>query len=107
MGHKRQRKYNFLINRENVLNYWQSAERLRGAENIFTIGMRGKHDGKMEGVKTWKIQKSLRSYSAKQEMLRKYIVRARKVPQIFVPYKESRSLCCRSGGARLRYAGVV
>jgi lysophospholipase L1-like esterase len=85
-------EYNFLTNRENVLNYWaERLKELRGSENIFTIGMRGKHDGKMEGVKTVEEYKNALSQviPAQQELLRKYIdSEPEKVPQIFVPYKE-------------------
>ena len=45
--------YNYITNREAVKKYW--AERLKqvkGSEEFFTIGMRGIHDGSMEGVKT-------------------------------------------------------
>ena len=85
-------EYNFLTNRENVLNYWaERLKELRGSDNIFTIGMRGKHDGKMEGVKTVEEYKNALSQviPAQQELLRKYIdSEPEKVPQIFVPYKE-------------------
>ena len=45
--------YNYITNREQVREYW--ADRLRqmsGSEAFYTIGMRGIHDGSMEGVKT-------------------------------------------------------
>lgn len=85
-------EYNFLTNRENVLTYWtERLKELRGAENIFTIGMRGKHDGKMEGVKTVEEYKNALSQviPAQQELLRKYIdSHPERVPQLFIPYKE-------------------
>lgn len=46
-------RYNFKTNRENIINYW--TERLKevaGTETFMTIGMRGIHDGRMEGVNT-------------------------------------------------------
>lgn len=46
-------RYNFKTNRDNIINYW--AERLKyvaGTETFMTVGMRGVHDGRMEGIKT-------------------------------------------------------
>lgn len=43
--------YNFVTNSNNVIRYWK--ERLLKVgqkENIYTIGMRGRHDGRMQGV---------------------------------------------------------
>ena len=65
--------YNFLANRENVLNYWvERLKELQESENIFTIGMRRKHDGKMEGVKTIEEYKNALSQviPAQQELLK-------------------------------------
>ena len=48
-------RYNYITNRKAVQDYW--IERLRevkGSEKLYTIGMRGIHDGSMEGVKTMK-----------------------------------------------------
>ena len=59
--------YNFLANRENVLNFWvERVKELQESENIFTIGMQGKtrrEDGRCEDHR--RIQKCpLASYSA-------------------------------------------
>ncbi len=48
-------RYNYITNKEEVTKYW--TERLDEVKNssggnMFTIGMRGIHDGSMEGVKT-------------------------------------------------------
>src|SRR3546814_8153525 len=44
--------YNYLTNKDNVVSYWTARlKELGNANNIFTIGMRGKHDGPMQGVK--------------------------------------------------------
>jgi hypothetical protein len=84
--------YNFISNRQNVLDYWsERLEELQNSENIFTIGMRGKHDGMMQGVKTPGEHKNALSQiiPAQQELLKKHINRnLGKIPQAFIPYKE-------------------
>jgi len=81
--------YNYISNRENVLAFWeQRLKELGKTENIFTVGMRGKHDGSMEGVKTLQektaaLQKVI---DDQREMLKKYQLSS--FPQQFVPYKE-------------------
>ena len=88
--------YNYLTNKETVKNYW--IERLQEAgkyENFYTIGMRGVHDGKMEGVKTLDEQTSVLSQVIKdqRELLRKYVNKdINSIPQSFVPYKEVLSI---------------
>lgn len=45
--------FNYITNKAQVLNYWEERVKESAANNImFTMGMRGIHDGKMEGVKT-------------------------------------------------------
>jgi hypothetical protein len=85
-------RYNYLSNRDAVLAYW--SERLRESghdENIYTLGMRGIHDGPMEGVKTLKEQtQALQAVLDDQRnLLRHYVGRdLTRIPQVFVPYKE-------------------
>ncbi len=89
-------EYNYLTNKDNILNYWE--ERLKETSlsgNIFTIGMRGVHDGKMEGVKTLDEQTSVlsRVISDQRALLAKHLNRdADKIPQSFIPYKEVLSI---------------
>lgn len=84
--------YNFLTNRPAVIRYW--ADRLAElgrSENIFTMGMRGKHDGRMIGVKnTEEYKEALAEVLRVQDsLLRRYInPDSRAVAQQFVPYKE-------------------
>lgn len=85
--------YNYVNNRERVQNYW--IERLKESgkyENIYTIGMRGIHDGAMEGVgkkldnQTAALQQVI---DDQREMLQKYVNKqVEEIPQQFVPYKE-------------------
>lgn len=84
--------YNFLTNRENILSYWN--ERLADVsktENIFTMGMRGIHDGRMQGVKTIEGEaKILQEVINAQRELLKNSGRGdvSSIPQAFIPYKE-------------------
>lgn len=85
-------EYNFVTNREGVLDYW--AERLgelRGSENIFTVGMRGKHDGLMQGVRGLEEHRAALSaiLPAQRELIAEHIdPDPARVPQVFIPYKE-------------------
>lgn len=85
-------RYNFKTNRENILNYW--AERLKevvGTETFMTVGMRGVHDGRMEGVKTTtEYRNALHEvFDVQKNLLTKYInPDIEKIPQTMVLYKE-------------------
>ncbi|MDD3196308.1 MAG: glycosyl hydrolase 115 family protein, partial [Paludibacter sp.] len=85
-------EYNFLTNKQNVVEYWSDRlSELKGSENIFTIGMRGKHDGMMQGVKTLQEHKNALSgiIPVQQNLIREYIGKdPSQVPQVFIPYKE-------------------
>ncbi|KHL25055.1 hypothetical protein PK98_10460 [Croceibacterium mercuriale] len=46
-------EFNFFTNRAAMLDYWRDrAEEVRGFENIYSVGLRGKHDSAMEGAAT-------------------------------------------------------
>lgn len=84
--------YNYVTNRKAVEDYW--TERIietSGMDALYTIGMRGIHDGSMEGVKTlqekttW-LQKVI---DDQRKILSKNLNKdAREIPQVFIPYKE-------------------
>ena len=84
--------YNYITNGEAVRTYW--TERLKEAghlENIYTLGMRGIHDGAMEGVKTLREKtEALQTVIDDQRtLLKKHVTdNLERVPQAFVPYKE-------------------
>lgn len=84
--------YNYITNRDSVLSYW--AERLKEArnyQNLYTIGMRGIHDGSMEGVKTLdeKTEALQRVIGDQRRLLEKHLGQpADRIPQVFLPYKE-------------------
>lgn len=85
-------RYNYLTNKENVLNYWEERlKELKNSDNIFTIGMRGKHDGRMEGVKSTREYKDALNLVIKDqtELLKRNIhPDPSKIPQVLIPYKE-------------------
>jgi len=85
-------RYNYITNKQSVTDYW--VERLREVddkENVYTIGMRGVHDGAMEGVKTMKEQTEAlqRVIYDQRNLLKQYVdPNVEQIPQQFVPYKE-------------------
>lgn len=91
-NHQQRGSYNYMTNREQVKQYW--AERLkevRGSEELFTIGMRGIHDGSMEGVKTSqeKLDGLQQVIDDQRALIRQHYRKdVERVPQVFIPYKE-------------------
>ena len=86
-------RYNYITNKAEVQKYW--AERLDEVKdskggNMLTIGMRGIHDGSMEGVKTMqeKFDGLQQVINDQQELIRKHIGDPAKQTQVFIPYKE-------------------
>jgi hypothetical protein len=88
----RRGRYNYLTNRDSVLQYWsERLQEVAGSECFYTLGMRGIHDGPMEGVKTLDEQTSAlqQVIDDQRTLLRRYVrPEVSEVPQSFVPYKE-------------------
>lgn len=84
--------YNYVTNKNAILDYWtERVNELKGSDNIYTIGLRGKHDGVMQGVKTLKEHKTvlIEVLKDQRELLKKHANSdVTKVPQVFIPYKE-------------------
>lgn len=84
--------YDYVHNADSVRAFWE--QRLRevaGQEIVYTIGMRGVHDGAMNGAKTVGEQKAVleRAFRDQRELLRQYVNDdVTRVPQVFIPYKE-------------------
>ncbi len=91
-NHDKLGDFNWMTNRKAVESYWRErAKETAGMDALYTIGMRGIHDGAMEGVKTAKEKlDGLQSVIDFQRQLLSEEVCAdvTKVPQVFVPYKE-------------------
>jgi hypothetical protein len=84
--------FNYLTNQKKIEDYWTyRIKETAGMDVIYTLGMRGIHDGSMEGVKTldektkW-LQKVIND---QRKLLHKNLkTDIKNIPQIFVPYKE-------------------
>lgn len=85
-------EYDYVHNRENVLRFWEERVRqLAGSDNIYTLGIRGVHDGKMQGADTPDEQKAAleRVLKDQREMIARHVnADVGQVPQVFIPYKE-------------------
>jgi hypothetical protein len=85
-------EYDFVNNSGEVLNFWRKrVEEVAHSNNIFTLGMRGVHDGAMNGAKTVAEQKSVltRVIAEQRRMIADYVAKdVTTVPQVFIPYKE-------------------
>jgi len=84
--------YNYITNRQQVEDYWvERLKEVKGGEYFLTIGMRGIHDGSMEGVKTKqeKLDGLQAVINSQRELIKKYFRKdVERVPQVFIPYKE-------------------
>ena len=85
-------EYNYLTNRSSVLKFWETRVKEVAKQDIlYTIGMRGVHDGQMNGARTVKEQKSVleKVFVDQRNLLKQYVDSdVTKVPQVFIPYKE-------------------
>ena len=84
--------YNYVTNKDSVNQFWiERLKEVAGQEILYTIGMRGMHDGQMQGASTDEEQKAvLQEVIADQRaLLQRYVNRdIESVPQVFIPYKE-------------------
>ena len=85
-------EYDYVHNREQVLSFWEERVRmLKGSDVIYTLGIRGVHDGRMQGARTLPEQKTAltRILKDQRRMLARHIDPCvQRVPQVFIPYKE-------------------
>lgn len=84
--------FNFTTNRKGIADYWQErAEESRTYENIYTVGLRGIHDGPMQGASTMTERKTILQDVVglqRDQLSRAYHRPADKVPQVYVAYHE-------------------
>lgn len=87
-----QGEYNFVTNRESVLRFWEErVKEVAGQDIIYTLGMRGVHDGRMNGAKTVAEQKTVLDsvFVCQRQLLSQHVNQdVTCVPQVFIPYKE-------------------
>lgn len=89
-------EWRYDLNKDQIAQYWTDrVKQAKGYESIYTVGMRGIHDGSMPGPdnKNEKVQLLGRVITDQRAILAKNLVRPiSSVPQIFCPYKEVLSL---------------
>ncbi len=84
-------EWNYLKNRDGLLKVLDArVAEASPYENIFTMGMRGLHDASMENTEGKDVEILENVIKDQREILLKYIEKPiAKIPQIFVPYKET------------------
>ena len=84
--------YDYVNNSAAVYKFWEDrAKEVADQEVLYTLGMRGVHDGKMQGAKTVEEQKAVldRVLADQRGLIKKYVNKdVTQVPQVFIPYKE-------------------
>lgn len=84
--------YDYVNNSAAVYQFWEDrVKEVADQEVFYTLGMRGVHDGKMQGAKTVEEQKAVldRVLVDQRGLIEKYVNKeVTQVPQVFIPYKE-------------------
>jgi hypothetical protein len=84
--------FNFFTNRSAMVDYWRErAEEVKDFENVYTIGLRGKHDSAMEGATSVEQARDATAEAIKiqRDLLAKAQGRpAPQIPQVITLYKE-------------------
>jgi len=87
MGH-----FNYISNKETVYKYWEDrVKESKGINAMYSMGMRGVHDSKMEGIKdaTEAVPLLEKIIQDQREMLEGNLSKdIKQVPQVFAAYKE-------------------
>lgn len=85
-------RFNYFTNKEAIYKYWEERiKESKGINAIYSLGMRGVHDGQMEGIRNLKeavpvVEKIIQD---EREMLSRYINKdVTNIPQVLTPYKE-------------------
>lgn len=85
-------EYNYVKNKNKLTSYWSKRlEEVKNYENLYTIGMRGKHDSGMEGIKTQQeaIQLTQQIIAEQRTLLSQILQRnSQQIPQVLTLYKE-------------------
>lgn len=93
---KKPGEWRYDLNKDEIYTYWD--DRIKESvpyESVFTIGMRGVHDGSMPGPKDPALKVSLLEQVIQDQrkiLTDRFSKSALDIPQIFVPYKEVLSL---------------
>lgn len=85
-------EYDYVNNRDNVVKFWEErVSDVAGSDGIYTLGIRGVHDGKMQGANTIEEQSNAISeiFIDQRNLIKEYVSNnVESVPQVFIPYKE-------------------
>lgn len=85
-------EYDYVHNSEAVRRFWRErVEEVAQSPVIYTLGMRGVHDGSMNGAKTIDEQRAVltRVLADQRAMLAELVDSTlQRIPQVFIPYKE-------------------
>ncbi len=85
-------QWNYQKNPDAIKKYWEQRVQANGQyENVFTLGMRGVHDGALQaaGTRPEKVALVEKIFTDQRELLAKWVnPNVAEVPQAFVPYKE-------------------
>jgi len=88
----RKEAWNPVTNLPEILDYWEQRVRDNGGyENVYTVGMRGIHDGAVPGGGSIpeKRETLMKIIGLQRDMLSRNVnADPAKIPQIFIPYKE-------------------
>ena len=78
-------EYNYVTNKQGVQRFWQERiDSVKDQEIIYTVGMRGIHDGMMQGVKGLDEHKRVLQQVINDQMS----MLPKDAPKVFIPYKE-------------------
>jgi hypothetical protein len=84
--------FDFTKNRPAILDYWsQRAKEGKGFENIYTVGLRGIHDGPMQGANTMAERQAVLQtvIGLQRDILKRVYNRPlNTIPQVYVAYHE-------------------
>ena len=87
-------RYNFMTNRQAVVDYWtERMVEMKGRGGLYTIGMRGIHDGSMEGLERASLDEKTAALQdvidTQRSLMAKHLAKdVTSIPQMFMPYKE-------------------
>lgn len=84
--------FDFTRNRKQILSYWdERVQQVGGNENIYTVGLRGIHDGPMQGATTTEDRLRILEdvIGAQRQLLSKDLKKPlNDIPQVYVAYHE-------------------
>jgi len=88
----KQGPFNFFTNRDAMVRYWRDrAQAVKGFENIYSVGLRGKHDSEMEGAASPTVARDAlaEAIGVQRDLLSQAQTRpATAIPQALTLYKE-------------------